>query len=161
MLTPEQDAQVVDLTLAGRSRAEIAREMRISVNQVDYARRRAHTARFTKFSIERVVELTKQNYSAPQIATILGCTTRHVVRLRAKAGIAKPAPLPLNAEQVVIAERLLDDGASLTEVARTIGRSPRTVQARFRGRGFTHSQIGQYSQLMRAMRRRGLRELIA
>jgi DNA-binding CsgD family transcriptional regulator len=161
MLTPEQHEQVVDLTLAGRSRPEIAQEMGISINDVDYVRRRAHTAELAKIPVERVVALTKQNYSAPQIASMLGCTVRHVVRLRAKAGVAKPAPVPLTAEQIATVERLLDDGASLTEAARTIGRSPRTVQARFRGRGFTHSQIGQYSQLVRAMRRRGLRELIA
>lgn len=167
MMSPEQDARVAELTLAGLTRSEIAQELRLSANQVSLARKRTGIYAPTNgggrpsIPVGRVVSLTERNYTTRQIATILGCTDRTVIRARVKAGIAQvPAPR-LTDDQRALADNLITDGASLAEVARTIGCSYSTIYRHFRGRGFTRSEIGQYSQLVRSMRRRGLRELIA
>lgn len=44
---------------------------------------------------------------------------------------------------------LLDDGASYTETARTIGKGRTWVAMRFPGRGWTHAQGGQYGCMLR------------
>ena len=162
------DLQVAELTLAGLTQPEIAAELGISVNQVRRSRRRTGArsphpgyAPGPPIDEERVVALTKQNYTAAQISAILGCAKRSVQRVRARAGIAQPAPRRLTDEQLAIADRLITDGASIAEAARTIGCGVNTLYRHFKGRGFTHSEIGQHSQLMRSMRRRGLKELIA
>lgn len=164
------DAQVVELTLAGLTQPEIACKLGLSVSQVKRSRKRtgtyspnqhSHGGGRPAVSVERVVELTKQNYSQRQIADMLGCTERTVIRARVKAGIAQTRAPMLTPEQLSLAENLITDGASIAEAARTIGCNVNTAYRHFKGRGFTRAEAAQYSSLVRSLRRRGLQELIA
>jgi len=96
---------------------------------------------------ELVAKLTRQGWSAQQIADELNVTTRTVVRSRKRSGILGSPPQWMTDEELAIAERMLDDGASLTEVARTLDRHPTSIWKRFRGRGWTPAQTGQHNAL--------------
>jgi len=96
---------------------------------------------------ELVAKLTRQGWSAQQIADHLNVTTRTVTRSRKRSGVDKPPPQWMTAEEIARAEQMLDDGASLTEVARTLDRHPVSIWKRFPGRGWTDEQTGQYNAL--------------
>lgn len=51
-------------------------------------------------------------------------------------------------EEILIANKLLRDGASYAEVARTVGWDIHTVARHFPGRGWTRQQVGSYGKLM-------------
>lgn len=101
----------------------------------------------------RIAELTRQGMTARQIAEALGCTMRTVCRARARTGVSRPAA-PLYPDEVwVMAESLLKDGASLMEVARTIGCDHRTVTKRFPGYLWDRTKVAQMATLSRLTRR--------
>lgn len=102
---------------------------------------------------QRVAELTRAGLSAQQIAAQLRTTSRTVCRDRSALGIAQPRPVRLTAEQLRRATEMLDDGASASEVARTIGCSQSAVINRFPGRGWTPEQISAHGVLCRQMQR--------
>ncbi|MGQ9348911.1 helix-turn-helix domain-containing protein [Mycolicibacterium gilvum] len=101
---------------------------------------------------ERVAAMTRAGYTASQIAVILRITERTVQRYRVRTGCSQPAPLPLTPEEITRAEELLEDGCSLSEVARTIGRSHDAVVRRFQGRGWTRQQRAEFLHMVRRMR---------
>lgn len=72
---------------------------------------------------------------------------RYQIRLGLRTLQDPPPPLPDGWEDHAL--RLLDDGASLAETARTIGVDFRTVRRRFPDRGWTHQQAGQLAQIIR------------
>jgi DNA-binding CsgD family transcriptional regulator len=98
---------------------------------------------------ERIVALTKQGRTATEIADALGVTRRTVVRARRRAGIAQPVKPPLSDEERARARELLDDGASCTEVARTLGRNPKTILAHFPEYAWDQQRIGEHLALVR------------
>lgn len=99
---------------------------------------------------ERVAMLTKAGWSARAIAEELGCGESTVTRSRVRAGVARPAAKFLTPEEVATIERLLDDGASLAEAARTIGRGPAgAVYQRFAGRAWTPQECGRLGMAVR------------
>jgi len=102
-----------------------------------------------------VAELTRQGHSADGIATKLGISKRHVVRIRSKThtNVHPKAPL-LTDEEVERATRMLDDGMSYTEVSRTLGRTFETIQRRIPGRGWTREQTGEYNSATRRLRKK-------
>lgn len=100
---------------------------------------------------DRVRELTRAGWSARRIADELGCVPDTVHRIRVRLGIAQPRPPRYTDEEWKTVERLLDEGASLTEAARSIGRSEFHVQHVFRGRGWTPRQAVEYRHLLRRM----------
>jgi transposase-like protein len=62
----------------------------------------------------------------------------------------KRPPRPkLTDEEKQLAEQLLSDGASMREVARTIGRSASVICRRFPGRGWTLEQVAERASLDR------------
>lgn len=105
-----------------------------------------------------VEEWTRRGESAALIASRLGCTPRTVVRIRAALGIAKPAPHSswMTPDEVERARALLDDGASCTEVARTLGRDSTTILKRFPQYRWTKTEAAQLGALMSAAARMGL-----
>ena len=103
--------------------------------------------RYTRVDDERVEQLTLRGLSLTRIAEIMGCSERAVSRARKRIGVAQPIPRWMTAEEIALAERMLDDGASLTEVARTLDRHPTALWKRFPGRGWTSEQTGQYNAL--------------
>lgn len=111
----------------------------------------------TQVRRQRIVELTQAGWSAAEIAHECKTTTRTVERTRVRMGVAQPPPRRLTADEVARIEVMLADGASIADVARSIGRSIDYLQRRFRGRGWTRSQAGQFAVLCRDMRlRRGI-----
>lgn len=89
---------------------------------------------------ERVRQLSLSGHTAPQIAAELGITRFSVIRHRKALGIARtPAPR-LTADQESRASALIEDGASIAEVARTIGCSHWAVKQRFPDAAWSHQQ---------------------
>lgn len=100
---------------------------------------------------ERVVELTRQGLSTPVIAELLGVSDRTVCRHRVRAGIAQPGQVPLSEDERRRALSLLEDGASLSEVARTLGRSITPMRRHFSAYKWTKQQSAEFSAVGRAM----------
>ena len=98
---------------------------------------------------DRVMELTRDGRSARDIAEILGITERSVLRHRRAAGLSREPGTPMTADELRRAEALLNDGCSLQEVARTLGRSARTIKRRFPGRAWTRAQIDEHLSMIR------------
>lgn len=90
--------------------------------------------------IEQTVELTRCGVSAPRIAEQLGVTPRTVTRWRLRAGISEGEARHIAQEVWEEARRILDDGASYGEVARTLGVSRATVARHFPGEGWSRDQ---------------------
>jgi hypothetical protein len=87
---------------------------------------------------DKVVRLTLEGRSAREIAELVGCSQRQVVRIRKAMGVGKPAVVPMSDEELAMAESMLDDGCSIGEVARTLGR-PRGggLHKKYKGRGWS------------------------
>jgi len=102
---------------------------------------------------EQVTAMTRRGMTADQIAETLGITARTVLRHRVTAGIARPAPVRVTDSQWQTAERMLDDGCSLAEIARTIGTNHSTVATHYPGRGWTKQQVGEWRAFMRKANR--------
>lgn len=101
---------------------------------------------------ERIAELTRAKRTTAEIAAIVGVTTRTVARARNRTGTAQTRNPLLTADELAHTERLLDDGASYVEVARTIGRSPRAIRDAFPGRGWTRAQMAEHIAVARRMK---------
>ncbi|AXN53223.1 hypothetical protein PBI_HARLEY_61 [Mycobacterium phage Harley] len=106
----------------------------------------------TPVEVEKVAWLTRMGWTAPQIAEQLGCHHRTVQRARAKTGVAKPKPPALSTEILEEAARMLADGASQNEVARTLGVGQATISAHFRGQGWTREQSIEWISFIRRYR---------
>lgn len=102
---------------------------------------------------DRIAELTSQGLSASQIAEIVGIHKRNVVVARRARGIAQnPRVCTLSDTEKTLAADLLADGASVVEVARTLGRSAHTIYRHFPGRGWTKLQVMEYARISRRAR---------
>jgi DNA-binding CsgD family transcriptional regulator len=113
------------------------------------------TREATRERKRRVVELTRQGLSAQVIADMLGVNERTVVRDRVDEGVAQLwcGRNAMTAEELERAEELLDDGCSMAEVARTLGRHDMTLRHHFPGRSWDPQQTAEYATLMRLRRR--------
>lgn len=99
----------------------------------------------------RIEGMTRLGMSAPQICDQLGVSRATVERVRANAGLTR-AQHKLTAEEVAKVDRMLADGCSLAEAARTIGTSRSAIWKRFPGRGWTRQQVGEWAALLEQMR---------
>ncbi len=77
---------------------------------------------------------------------------RTIERDRIALGLAVPRPRWSPDEQQR-ALAMLADGASLWEVARTLGRDYETIWLRFRGMGWTRQQCNEYREICRLEKR--------
>jgi IS30 family transposase len=100
---------------------------------------------------DQVAFLTRRGWTMPRIAAELGCSERTVGRARERTGVANPAPRPMSAEDLELAEQLFADGCSISEVEDTLGRARGTLARRYRGRGWTYRQSGEFRQMQRRM----------
>ena len=98
---------------------------------------------------EQVTIMTSRGMNATQIGEALGITARTVARHRVVAGVAQPASVRVTDAQWQTAERMLQDGCSLAEIARTIGADSKTIATHFPGRGWTKQQVGEWRAFMR------------
>jgi DNA invertase Pin-like site-specific DNA recombinase len=100
----------------------------------------------------RVAELTRQGLSAAMIAEMLKVTKRTVVRDRDKAGVIRPqwgghpGMSPCELER---ARSMLEDGCSISEVARTLDRSYEAVRRRFPEYVWTQQQVSEHALSIR------------
>jgi DNA-binding NarL/FixJ family response regulator len=97
--------------------------------------------------------LTWEGLNTKQIAAHLNICTRTVVRDRHISGVVRPANRPWTEQEHIRAKQLIADGASITETAKTLGRSVSTIQVRFVGEGWTPEQTGQYNMMRRYEKR--------
>lgn len=89
---------------------------------------------------ERIAELTRSGHTAAEIAARLNITARTVVRARIRTGTARRSPARFTEAEIRLAEQLLADGASFSEVGRTLHRFSAVIANRFPGRStWTHS----------------------
>lgn len=94
-------------------------------------------------------ELDAAGLSGPQIAERLGCSARQVDRIRGALGLRRGRPhfkYPQSVRNEAL--KMLDDGASYNEVARTLDIHEKTVRQWFPGRGWTHSQAVEYRHML-------------
>jgi hypothetical protein len=91
--------------------------------------------------------MVRSGLTAREIADRLGITQRSVFRLKAAAGLTRPHR-PMTPDELTTAEHLIDEGASLREAARTLDRSPRVLNDRYPGRGFTPAQAAERRRLV-------------
>lgn len=103
----------------------------------------------------RVVTLTRQGASISEIAVTLGITSRSVCRIRSELGANVGRPqAPLTETELRTAATLLDEGCPYSEVARTIGRAPRSIRRYFPGRGWSPSESGCFAVAVRRANQR-------
>jgi len=107
---------------------------------------------------EAIRRMDREGVRTDIIAQRLGITTRTVTRYRERMGALLQAPKqPFTDEERAIAEKMLDDGCSYTEITRTLGRgSLHAVRKNFPGRGWTRQQTGEWGMLMRYAKRDGI-----
>ena len=97
----------------------------------------------------RVVVMTEQGASAGEISLALGITKRTVQRIRVRMGVGQPPARPVTEEEFAAAEVMLKDGASICEVARTLGRDDGAFIRRFPQYKWGRSQVAQSAALGR------------
>lgn len=103
---------------------------------------------------ERVAKLTREGLSAREIGERIGITERSVCRARRRLGLSKTAARGMSLAERALAQSLLDDGASITEVARTLGRAGDTIKRHFPDAHIcTPQEIAERASLGRAARR--------
>ncbi|QWY79698.1 hypothetical protein PP637_gp70 [Arthrobacter phage Persistence] len=106
----------------------------------------------TKVAKDDFLRLHKQGLSAAQLAERFGITQRHVTRLRSELGVSKTEPhhsRRMDEAALATAAALLDEGASLKEVGRTVGFDEVTIARHFPGRGWDRTTIGQHAKAIR------------
>lgn len=95
-----------------------------------------------------VLRMTQQGFSAREIARVLECSSRTVVRIRARLGITEPGPVPIPSEVLAAAEAMLEDQCPFSEIARTLPISVSTLAKRFPGRGWSPEQTVENRSVM-------------
>lgn len=101
---------------------------------------------------ETFLDLHHAGLASQEIADRLGITRRTVLRRRVRLGVARHTPGTTwrpTPEWEAQARTLLEDGASLREIARTLHCDRATVTRRFKGMGWTLNEAGSHSQTMR------------
>lgn len=99
---------------------------------------------------ERIVALSIKGYRVSEIVRIMdGISVRMVHRARRRYKVVTAStPRQLTLEEIQIADDMLDNGASIAEVARTLGHPPRSLNGRFRGRSEWTPSKAQYHRRM-------------
>lgn len=105
----------------------------------------AVTAEWTRQMRAATIALTRAGESARAIAERLGVSERTVVRARRACGASLPRPTPYSDAEMEQARRLLEDGASYREVARTLGRDASYLTRLLPGYGWTRDDVAIYA----------------
>lgn len=100
---------------------------------------------------QKVLEMTATGNSLRDIATALGCTTRSVSRARKRLGISQQPHPVLTDWEMATATRVIAEGGSIAEAARTIGRTGSALYPRFPGAQWTNSQSGKHAVVLRKL----------
>lgn len=95
---------------------------------------------------DRIIEYTRKGFSASLIADIEKVTPRSVFRIRHQTGMSQGGPpKPLTEDELATAASMLDDGCSIAEVARTLGRHYPTLAKYFPGRGWSKEDAARFA----------------
>jgi IS30 family transposase len=100
---------------------------------------------------DRVVELTRKGFMVTEISALLGVAERTVTRDRVARGCAEPRWIAVTGRELLRAKEMLDDGASYSEVGRTLGRAPQSISRHLPGYQWTREQAVQAATLGRRM----------
>lgn len=100
--------------------------------------------------VTRCGELARQGLSDKQIAERLGIHRNTATKKRARAGVRRPRTV-VTLEQEQTIRLLADDGASVNEIARTVGLSWPAVAVRVPGAVWTSHEAAAWG----AMHRKG------
>lgn len=109
-----------------------------------------------KVNLEELVRQHAAGWPQRRIAEHHGVSMRTVSRNLKALGRTTPTPTAgkrVTEEWKAAARDLLDDGASLVEVARTTGVSESTATRHFPGRGWDKTAAGQYANAVRTANR--------
>jgi DNA-binding CsgD family transcriptional regulator len=145
------------LILAGHSTADLAKRFRVKRNSIVGARRLIgmpsnDVSARPRHSRDRIAALTRDGFSAKQIATELGCSPKTVTRVRRELGITQgPPPSKYPQELRDRALAMLEDGASYNEVARTLKVGDRWVRRNFPGMGWTPDQVYEFRRMQQQL----------
>ncbi|WP_210098018.1 helix-turn-helix domain-containing protein [Microbacterium phyllosphaerae] len=108
---------------------------------------------------EQFASLERSGLSARQIAQICGVSSRTVVRWRQATGHShRPATTPVPRTQLERALLLLEDGASISEAARSIGCSNKTISKRWPQYAWSQSQAGRFAAMVARAKRGWIEE---
>lgn len=149
--------RIVELALQGWSTLQIAAELGVSDGTVRAVRRRrgcsAAKQGLDPDKVRRVGELTRQGWTTESLCVELGMSDKTVVRYRRAAGVLQPTPQWFTAEELELADKLLADGCSYAEAARTLGRPgcATSLRLRFPGRGWDAATTGAFNRALRLL----------
>jgi DNA-binding NarL/FixJ family response regulator len=96
----------------------------------------------------RIVELTLRGVPAHLIAEQLGISERSVFRIRRQRLGPRAPRRDFTDDEIAYVEAMLTDGASIAEIARTIGRCPATVNKRWPHRGWDKTACAEFAAFM-------------
>lgn len=99
--------------------------------------------------------LIRSGLTIEATARALHCSTRTVERIREKLGVSRPNRR-FTAEELATIDGLIADGASVADALRTTGRGGLSYSYRFRGRGWSKAQVGEYVTARRLARKAGI-----
>jgi DNA-binding CsgD family transcriptional regulator len=106
---------------------------------------------------EQLIELAKAGVTAPVIAERLGISLRTVHRRRAKLGYGLGVGQPPIHERILVeAAKLIADGASHNEVARTLSIHRKTVAKYFPGTGWGVKEMSAHMGAVHIAKRIGI-----
>lgn len=114
------------------------------------------TRRPAAIDVEELARLRTAGQTLGQLAEHFHVTSRTISRTLTKHGLAAPNPHAgkrVTEEWKAKADRLLDEGLSLIETARTTGVSYCTVSRHFPGRGWDSTTSGKYAHAVRKANR--------
>lgn len=111
-----------------------------------------------RFDVSLAESLSDSGVSVPEMASRLGVSKKTVQRWRRETGrtpqpVSPYAGYPVSPDRLAAAERLLEDGAPVIEVVRTLGMHERTVRAHFPHRvRWSQSDAGRHSSVLRKLK---------
>lgn len=94
---------------------------------------------------QRIAMRLRAGVDPKLIAHDEGVSVRTVQRARDGAKLHRN----FTADEIARIESMLEDGASLAEVARTVGRHVQLISRKWRGRGWTREQVSEFNSASR------------
>jgi hypothetical protein len=163
-LTEEQRERAIAMFEQGKCDREVAETLStpedpVNRERIGKFRRRskipanpdptANSGRFRKYDRDEVRDMfVARGMTIQQVARELDCELEDVYRLRKMMGISSRHPQARLApfdERMKQAERMIDEGASFTEIQRTTHINRKALRKRFPGKQWTNKQALEYA----------------